>query len=225
MSSRSDALEQLADLIVAVERDHPVRVAIDGVDAAGKTVLADELSPLVETRGRPVLRASIDGFHNPKEIRYRQGAESPQGYYQDSFNYQAIISKLLIPLGPEGNGKFFRKAYDYRIDKPVKESPREASRHTILLFDGVFLLRPELLRYWDYSIFVDVKFNISVARAVARDVVNSNGRLETEAVQAKYNQRYVPGQQIYLNEAKPRENANVIMQNDDFSAPLLEIRK
>jgi uridine kinase len=32
------------------------------VDAAGKTTLADELGALLAARGRPVIRAGIDGF-------------------------------------------------------------------------------------------------------------------------------------------------------------------
>ena len=49
---RLDCLERLAGLILAIDRPHPVRVAIDGPDAAGKTVLADELAPIIESAGR-----------------------------------------------------------------------------------------------------------------------------------------------------------------------------
>ena len=38
--ARSEVLRALAAAIVAVERSHPVRVAIDGVDAAGKLYLS-----------------------------------------------------------------------------------------------------------------------------------------------------------------------------------------
>jgi uridine kinase len=57
---RSLCLETLAELILAVGRPHPVRVAIDGPDAAGKTTLADELTPVLERSGRQIVRASID---------------------------------------------------------------------------------------------------------------------------------------------------------------------
>ncbi len=77
--NRAAVLGQLADLIVSLEKSHPVRIAIDGVDAAGKTTLADELVGPVKQRGRPVVRASIDGFHRPRAERYRRGQESPEG--------------------------------------------------------------------------------------------------------------------------------------------------
>src|SRR3712207_7018949 len=67
---RSAAVEQLAELIEATSVPHPVRVAIDGPDAAGKTVLADELAVALSVRRRHVIRASIDGFHRPRTARY-----------------------------------------------------------------------------------------------------------------------------------------------------------
>src|SRR5687768_8892138 len=83
--NRPALLEALADRIAAVVRPHPLRVAIDGVDGVGKTTLANELVDPLRRRGRPVIRASIDGFHNPRSVRYRLGRSSPEGYYKDSF--------------------------------------------------------------------------------------------------------------------------------------------
>jgi uridine kinase len=41
-STRTAIVRWLAETIDALERLHPVRVAIDGPDAAGKTTLADK---------------------------------------------------------------------------------------------------------------------------------------------------------------------------------------
>ena len=57
---RAQLLEELAGAITRVELSHPTRVAIDGPDAAGKTTLAEELAPIVQSYRRPVIRASID---------------------------------------------------------------------------------------------------------------------------------------------------------------------
>lgn len=70
---RTHCLETLARLILSVECPHPARVAIDGPDAAGKTILADELALLIERSGRPVIRASVDGFHRPRAERIARG--------------------------------------------------------------------------------------------------------------------------------------------------------
>ena len=53
---RSQVTDQLAELIVAIERPHPVRVAIDGRSGAGKSTLGDELAALIRRRGRPAIQ-------------------------------------------------------------------------------------------------------------------------------------------------------------------------
>src|SRR5438067_954391 len=55
----------------------PTRVAVDGIDAAGKTRLADGIAGLVEAHERLVIRASLDAFHRHRAERYRQSAASP----------------------------------------------------------------------------------------------------------------------------------------------------
>ncbi len=62
--NRRDVISRLAGMIADIRLGHPVRVGIDGVDAAGKTVLSDELAGSVRARGRHLIRASVDGFHN-----------------------------------------------------------------------------------------------------------------------------------------------------------------
>jgi uridine kinase len=131
-----------------------VRVAIDGIDAAGKTTLADDLAPLLEAGGRQVIRASLDGFHRPRSERYRRGADSPEGYHEDAFDYQALQTALLLPLGPAGNRRYRRAVFDFRQDSPLLTKEEVAPERAVLLFDGVFLLRPELTGLWDYRIFV-----------------------------------------------------------------------
>ena len=49
---RSDLLDLISNRVLAIERAHPVRIAIDGVDAAGKTTLAGELAGRLGDRGR-----------------------------------------------------------------------------------------------------------------------------------------------------------------------------
>jgi len=222
--SRPKVLEQIALQIHGVARPHPVRVALDGVDAAGKTTLADELTPLLENLGRPVIRASVDGFHNPREVRYRRGENSPEGYYRDSFDYAALLRGLLMPLGPGGNRQYRRAVYDFRADVPVQGNLLEAPQNAILLFDGVFLLRPGLSAHWDFSIFLEVDFSISVPRAVARDLARPGSRASIEEIRAKYEQRYVPGQKLYLLEARPQLKADAILDNNDPQNPRLILR-
>jgi uridine kinase len=86
-------LEELAEAIASLPL--PARVAIDGVDAAGKTTLADELA----RRLPGAERLCADDFLQPPEVRYRQGRESPVGYYEDSFDYARLRRAVLASDG------------------------------------------------------------------------------------------------------------------------------
>jgi hypothetical protein len=63
-TKREDLLKRLSDLIIGRKIESgPLKVAIDDRSAAGKSILADELGTLIRSRGFPVLRPAIDGFH------------------------------------------------------------------------------------------------------------------------------------------------------------------
>ena len=211
---RSIAIEELAGRITAVSRLHPVRVAIDGVDGVGKTTLANELVEPIVKRGRVVIRASVDGFHNPRHIRYKLGRSSPEGYFRDSFNYDALTATLLAPLGPGGSRLYCPAVFNYRTDSEIPTRFETATPDAILLFDGVFLLRPELLEYWDLKIFVDAPFNITVPRMSQR-----NGK--SPDVDAAENRRYVDGQKLYLELCDPKGAATIVVNNEDLTSPEL----
>jgi uridine kinase len=213
---RARVISGLASRILRVERPHPVRVAVDGPDAAGKTTLAQELAAPIRARGRPVIRASVDGFHNPAALRHRRGARSPEGYYRDSFDYRALTESLLIPLGPGGSRRYRVAVFDHRTDSNVEAPVQLAEENAVLLFDGVFLLRPELAGHWDFTVFVDASFETTLARAEERDAASFGG---VEEVRRRYAQRYIPGQRLYLSEARPKERADVVVDNNDARNP------
>jgi len=167
---RRQVLEQLSTLIVGCRVPHPIGVAIDGPDAAGKTTLADELAGLLERGGNAVIRASIDGFHRPRASRHRRGEYSPDGYFQDSFDYEALRRHLLAPLGPNGDRRYRPRVFDFRSDAAVPDEWSVASGNAILLFDGVFLLRTELNDVWDFRVVVAVEFEEMLRRALVRYV-------------------------------------------------------
>ena len=167
--TRPQVIEALVEIISAIQLDHPLRIGIDGVDCSGKTMLADELVQPLKDEGKEVIRSSIDGFHNPREVRYRQGKGSPIGYFEDSFDLESVVEHVLRPLGLEGSRKYKTKVFDYRTDSIVDQGFLIASNSSTLLFEGVFLHRPELLNYWDFTIFVDTDFDVTIQRAFLRD--------------------------------------------------------
>ena len=215
---KKDLQIRLANTIADLQRPYPIRVGIDGIDAAGKTTLAAELALMLKQQDRSIIQASLDDFHNPKRVRSCRGVLSPQGYYYDSFNYGALIDKLLSPLGPSGDGIYQTALFDYRLDSPVDPSVCQAAADAILLFDGVFLQRPVLERHWDFVIYVDISFDECLARAINRDTPFLG---PAEAVERRYRRRYIPGQQLYLEACQPKERADVVIDNNNPADPML----
>jgi uridine kinase len=216
---RDAVLTLLADIVAGIRLPHVVRVAIDGVDAAGKTTPADELRRLLEARGRPVLRATIDGFHRPRAERYRRGPTSPEGYYRDSFDYEALRRELLQPLGPGGSRRYRSRVFDLHADEPVPGRPlRRLPEDAVLLLDGVFLLRSELNDLWDFRVVVEVDADEALRRALLRDEDLFGS--PDEALR-RYRNRYVPGQQRYFGEVDPVALADVVFESTDVASPSL----
>lgn len=208
----SAVLERVSAHIARLKRAHPLRIGIDGIDGAGKTTLANALADDLRTTmpESPVIRASIDGFHQPRAIRHQRGSLSPEGYYLDSFDYPALRSQLLGPLGPHGSRHYRTSVFDFRTDTPISSEAAHADAQAILIFDGVFLQRPELADLWDSVIFVDIPFEVSLQRALTRDLA----LFGSEAViRERYQQRYIPGQRLYFAQCQPRERADLVIEN------------
>jgi uridine kinase len=207
-------LRRLAATIVALHPERIVRVAIDGVDGAGKTTLADALAPLVAAQARPIVRASIDDFHRPRVLRYARGRYSPDGFYLDSYDYDSFRKSLLDPMCPGGSGRYVARRFDLDNDRPFDPVTQQAQPATALIVDGIFLHRPELRAYWDLSIFLKVDFEISVPRGAQRGPAR-----DSPDPSAPLNQRYVGGQKRYLGECHPEQRADIVIEYNDLREP------
>lgn len=209
-------------MVLGVVRPHPVRVAIDGCSAAGKTTLADELARVLEDRTeRPVIRVGIDYFKRAVELRTAYPQGSPESYYLDYWDYPAIRERLLVPLGPGGSRRYRTAIMDLparaAVDSPVLLAPDDA----VLIADGAFLQRPELDPYWDLRVYVDVSFDVVLRRGIARDQQWTGSAAEAER---QYRTKYIPGERRYVDEVRPADRAQVVVGNEDVAAPTLLVR-
>jgi uridine kinase len=215
---RAELLDRLAAVIGSIRVEHVVRVAVDGVDGAGKTTFADELAPRVARRGRPVIRVSADGFHRPRAERYQRGELSPEGYYRDAFDFEAVVRHVLQPLGPGGSQTYRRASFDLEADKPSRDPVQVASPRALLLMDGAFLLRPELRPHWEFAIFLDANPSEILQRALSRA---RGGSWSEEHLRERYDRRYLPAHELYEAEVHPRRVADVVIENSDTQRPLV----
>jgi uridine kinase len=217
MTSRQHTLALLADRILARRLDHPVRVGIDGHSAAGKTTLADDLATVLRARtSRPVLRVLLDHFkkHIDRRTRYPQG--SPESYYFEMFDVDAIRTELLAPLGPGGHRHYRTQVMDFSGRIPSAVPPQPAPDDAILVADGAFLLKPALAAHWDLVIYLHIEVADVLRRGPARDQA---WMPSLDAAVERYRTYYVPGEELYLADVRPAEHADIVIDNRDFAAP------
>jgi len=191
-----------------------VRVAVDGVDGAGKTTFADALAATLTMRGRAVLRASVDGFHAPAARRHRRGRTSPEGFFHDSYDLAALRRVLLDPLGPDHAGprRVRTAVHDLATDADPGGPWVDVHDATVVVVDGIFLQRDELAAHWDLAVWLDVPFEVTYARMAVRDGCPPDPLHPANA-------RYREGQLLYLAACDPRRRADVVVDNADPARP------
>jgi uridine kinase len=209
MRPTDSPIDALLAKLMQLDLPHPVRVAIDGRTASGKTTFANQLALAVERAGRPVIRASIDDFHHPRAVRHRQGRLSADGYYEDARDLVAFRALLLDPLGPDGDGRYVSKGFDLESDTPVEQRPKRAKDKSVLIVDGTFLQRPEIRSAWDLVVFLDIAEVEALRCGVQRDHDALGGVVIATEL---YHNRYGPAFDRYAAECRPVEGADVVIE-------------
>lgn len=182
-------------------------VAVDGADGAGKTMLADELAPLVSG----AVRVSLDDFHHPRDFRHAEG-RTGSTVWERSFDLEAVRRELLDPWRRGAGSPYRRRWHDLRSDRRVEAPSEPVPEDGVLLVDGVFAQRPELADTWDLVIWVHADDDVRLARMAARDGVTADRDHPDQ-------QRYLDAQAIYRETCRPRERANVVVDNSDPAHP------
>ena len=186
---KRDTLDSLADEFLHNYSKGRTLLAVDGIDGAGKTTFADALAERLGRGGHAVFRASIDDFHRPRAERGARGAESPQGFYLDSFDYALFRRVLVEPFRMGGSTGFVTKGWDLARNVPAEMEWTTGPQDATLVVDGIFLNRPELHGLWNWSVWLEVAQEPSA------------------------------GQNLYLAEAEPSSRASAIVENSDPEHP------
>lgn len=193
-------------------------IAVDGPDAVGKTRFARDLVDALVAGGESAVSASVDGFHNPKQIRHRRADSEPaRSFYEDSFDYDQFEQRLLEPVRAGVPAEVTLSVFDVRTDDSNIVTA-ELGPGAIVVVDGIFLQRPRLAHWWDLVIYLDAPDDVTMARGIDRDAAALHG---TDAAEQRYAERYVPGQELYRAEADPVTHADVVIDMTDPSSPTI----
>ena len=211
---RPAVVAQVADSVPLAVGDDCVRVAVDGVDGAGKTVFADELAAELAARGREVVRVSADDWHQVRALRHARGRTSAEGFWLDSYDYPRLRAEVLDPLGPGGSREYRARGHDLATDEVLAGPVSQAPAGAVVVVDGLFLQRAELDGCFELVIWLDVPFEETAARMAARDGTSPDP--EDPSMQ-----RYVGAQRTYFDLRSPWARADLVVDNTDLAAPFV----
>ncbi len=222
-AARDRVLSAVADRVLDAARSlERTAVAIDGRSGAGKSTFADELAARLGAAGVTTIRSTTDSFHRPREDRLRSGATSPAGYYTESHQLDAIVSELLEPF-TGGASSVRTAAFDEPTDRSVDERAT-ISGPTVLIFDGLFLQRPELAQFWDVVVYLTADRRLDAGwldflLADLPDDPSARATLIDDRLARARWPRYRQGWSMYLDALAPAESADIVVDNNDLGSP------
>jgi uridine kinase len=196
--ARADVIGEYADEVLQLFPQGRILVGIDGLDGAGKTTFAHELAAAIRDRGVASAAVSLDGFHAAREIRH-QGPDDARTWYANAYDYDAFRRLVIEPFraGTPVALEYRSRENDAVLDHPARFRPEERS---VLIVEGVFLHRKELVGLWHTSAWLDVPMEVALARTAERDGTDPDPT-------AEINRRYFGAEEAYLREADPRRRA------------------
>lgn len=207
---------KLLDEIISKHNLHKTLIiGIDGLGGAGKTTIVNSLKLQLQDKNYNSVVLHIDDFIHKKDIRYNESKEEWYCYYNIQWRYDYLIKEILMPIkeGAEIDKQIelYNKDNDAYILDQIK-----IPQGSILLLEGIFLQRKEIRQYFDYIVYLDVPKEIRLSRVINRDMYIGN----SEDIKSKYERRYFPAEDKYMEEYCPAQNADFVLndvRNKEFN--------
>ncbi len=210
-------LRQVVETVLERQRAAPAKqsllVALSGIDGAGKGYLGGHLVAALRGCGLNAVLITIDPWLNLPAEPF-SSARPAEHFYANAIRFEEMFEKLVLPL------KLNRSVH---IEADVaEETATEFRRHTyefnnvdVIVLEGIYLLRRDLRRQYDLSLWIECSFETALERALRRA---QEGLPPAETVRA-YQTIYFPAQLIHFALDEPWAAADLVIPND----PLLTV--
>ncbi len=204
----SDIVSKITEKIrTNVNPDAPYIVAIEGKGCSGKSSVAAELERQLREHGLATSIMSIDNFCRPRTDRYRDDCPEAEQVYRFNFDY-GLFDGLITEATTMKRLSYAHKFLDVKTDSFDGCAIYTVHPGGVLIVEGIFVLRRHLIPLYDYKIYVDISDEDQIARARIRDIDRGNS---PDQIEYKYHRRYRPSYNLFLEEHRPRESADLII--------------
>ena len=216
---RRSLLEYLiAAILKASQTSYPVTViGIDGKGCSGKSTISNSIFKALKTINLSCELVSIDDFCNPRNIRYSPDVIEPLQVYQHNFD-ETLFDTILTNAHGAGSLEIEVMTLNVKTDKLSTPISIHLPHGGILLVEGIHLFKNHRKHLFDLKILITIDEKVQLDRALIRDPERG---VRTEDIVRKYQTRFIPSYQYYLNVDNPLSTADIIVNNDDLSNPLI----
>ncbi len=207
MSDPRIVVDRILELRRSVQ-DRAALVAMSGIDGAGKGWLAARVSAGLQEAGVNAANLNIDGWLNLPDKRFSR-TDPAEHFYRHAIRFDEMFSQLVLPLRD-------RRSVHVEIDY-AEETATKYRKHVydyenidVIVLEGIYLLKREFNRHYDFSVWVDCSFATALKRALSR---GQEGLPPAETIRA-YETIYFPAQEIHFKRDHPKQAAALIFDND-----------
>lgn len=210
MRSIEEVVRKIIERRANIPETRSLLVGVSGIDGCGKGYVAAQLQAHLALHSVVSTILNVDGWLNLPQKRFDQSAPA-LNFYENAIRLDQFFSQLVLPLRD-------RRSVHVVADL-VEETASDYRKHSydyedisVALVEGIFLFKPQYRDYFDLAIWVDCSFPTALARAIDR----AQEGLSPANTIAAYDTIYFPAQRIHLAQDKPRENADLIFENDIY---------
>jgi uridine kinase len=216
MSGIDEVVRKILERRANIPDTRSLLVGVSGIDGCGKGYVTTQLRAHLALRGVIPAILNVDGWLNLPQKRFDQSAPAVN-FYENAIRLDQFFNQLVLPLRD-------RRSVHLVADF-VEETASAYRKHTydyrdvsVILVEGIFLFKPRYRKYFDLAIWIDCSFPTALERAIDR----AQEGLSPANTIAAYDTIYFPAQRIHLAQDKPRENADLIFENDFYAQNLFQ---
>ena len=169
-------LPLFAEIDKKLESDRLI-IAVDGGSGSGKTTLSEELEKIYDC----TVFHMDDYFlqpHQRTEERYAQTG--------GNVDWERFLEEVLLPLRREQTVNYRRfDCHTMELQEAVRVVPKK-----LVIIEGAYSLHPNLAKYYDLSVFLDISPDLQKKRILKRN---------TPEMAARFFEKWIPLEKKYFN--------------------------
>ncbi|MDV0625193.1 hypothetical protein RZO95_24920 [Klebsiella variicola subsp. variicola] len=196
----------------------PYIIGISGAYTSGKTTFSGKLMQYLQSQGSKVQLIHYDDFHYPFSAIHWGDEKDDEIYtfYKNAFDDSKLIREILLPIKNKGLLKKNVSCINLGSGQYSNDIRFDVDEKTIVIIEGVLLFRQPLLKFLDYKIFLDISADEMLNRGTIRDVPKFG-----ENIIHLYRSRYIPVHHRHMEEDKPKEVSDMVVDNGDYLNPIV----